>query len=477
MRNRDAIIIGGGISGASALHWLAKGGADAVLFERGDALGGVMGSYRNEAGALVETGPNSAQFNTPELIELVNDLKLTGHLVRPAPEAANRYIMRDGKLLPLPRSPKEFLRSSLLSGPAKRRLLREPFISAAPADAEESIAQFAERRLGSEVLDYAVNPFVSGIYAGRPELLSVRYALPLLHELEQSSGSLLKGGIRRMRARKKGRKKGEGESELRGMFSFIDGLSTLPRTIEERWKRYVRTGADIERIDHLGGSWHVVARGERFVAPHLVIATDALTASGLIADHDPEASAALRAVEYPPLAVVTSLYEREKVAHPLDGFGMLVPESEGRNILGVIFSSSLFPGRAPEGHVLLTTFVGGSRSPELALRSREEMEYDVHGELRRALGICAPPRSVDIRLWRRAIPQYNLGYGALLDAFTRAEESLPGFHLLGNYRGGVSVGDCVRSGHDVAEKILADGRGAATPASVGVEEERIEDGE
>ena len=148
MRNLDAIIIGGGISGAAALHWLAKGGADAMRFERGETRGGVMGSYRNAVGALVERGPNSAQFNRPELIELVNDLKLADQIVQPAPEAANRYIMREGKLLPVPRSPKEFINSPLFTRAAKRRMLREPFIPPAPADAEESIARFAERRLG-----------------------------------------------------------------------------------------------------------------------------------------------------------------------------------------------------------------------------------------------------------------------------------------------------------------------------------------
>jgi len=472
MRNLDAIIIGGGISGAAALHGLARGGADVILFERAESLGGVMGSSRNALGALVETGPNSAQFNTPELIGLINDLKLADRLVRPSDEASNRYIMREGRLVTAPRSPREFLRSTLLTPQAKRRLLREPFIASAPADSEESIAEFVERRLGREVLDYAVNPFISGVYAGRPELLSVRYALPLLHELEQGSGSLVKGGIKRMRARKKARRKGgEGGEELKGMFSFAEGLATLPRTIEERWRRYVRTGAEIERIDHIGGVWHVVVRGERFMAPRLVIATDAMAAADLIAEHDGAAASALRSIEYPPIVVATSVYDRDKVSHPLDGFGMLVPEVEGRNILGVIFSSSLFPGRVPDGKVLLTTFVGGSRSPELALRSREELEFDIHGELRRALGIFAPPLSVDLRLWRRAIPQYNLGYGSILDALAAAELRLPGLHMLGNYRGGVSVGHCVQSGMMLADRILSDGRlhGAASVEAAAAE--------
>lgn len=463
MRKHDVIIIGGGISGASALHWLASAGLDVLLLERTLSLGGVMGSRRNEHGALVETGPNSVQARGGALLDLIEDLGLAGAIVLPGEAAANRYIMRDGEIHAVPTGPKALFRSSLFSGSAKFRLLREPFVAPVSPDAEESVAQFVERRLGREVLDYAVNPFVSGVYAGRPEHLSVRYAFPLLHELERTSGSLVKGGIRRAKAGKKAKGKGkkEGMEDTReglpqkGIFSFAGGMGTLPRAIEERWRESIRFGASAEQIERDGGRWIVTASGETYAADHLIVATEAQAASGLIAHLDHVAASALRSIEHPPVAVASVLYDREAVAHPLDGFGLLIPEVEKRHILGVIFSSSLFPDRAPEGTVLLNAFIGGARSPELALRSREEMLYDVHGELRRTFGISARPRSFDLQVWPRAIPQYNLGYGTILAQLSAAEDRLEGLHLLGSYRGGVAVGDCVASARALAERIAA----------------------
>ncbi len=463
MRKHDVVIIGGGISGAAALHWLASAGLDVLLLERTLSLGGVMGSRRNEHGALVETGPNSIQAKGGALLDLIEDLGLAGAILLPGEAAANRYIMRNGEIHAAPTGPKALFRSSLFSGSAKFRLLREPFVAPVSPDAEESVAQFVERRLGREVLDYAVNPFVSGVYAGRPESLSVRYAFPLLHELERTSGSLVKGGIRRAKAGKKGKGKGKGKKEgmddsndglpRKGIFSFAGGMGTLPRAIEERWRDCIRFGAAAERIERDGSRWIVTASGETYAADHLIVATEAQAASGLIAHLDHVAASALRGIEHPPVAVASVLYDRQAVAHPLDGFGLLIPEVEKRNILGVIFSSTLFPDRAPEGTVLLTAFIGGARSPELALRSREEMLYDVHGELRRTFGISARPRSFDLQVWPRAIPQYNIGYGTILAQLSAAEDRLEGLHLLGSYRGGVAVGDCIASARALAERI------------------------
>jgi oxygen-dependent protoporphyrinogen oxidase len=453
MRRVDAIIIGGGISGAAALHWLARRGADVLLFERNLTLGGVMRSRRNEHGALVETGPNSIQFNTPFLSEMIDDLGIASAVIQPDAAAANRYIMRDGKLVAAPSGPKSFLRSGLFSASAKLRALREPFIPPAQGEHEESVARFVERRLGREFLDYAINPFVSGIYAGQPERLSIRYGFAKIYDLEQGSGSIIKGAIGLARKRRKARKGGAAGSERRGIFSFVDGLATLPCTIEERWKRMIRLGAAIERVERHGELWCVTHEGESFETPHLIVATEASAAAAIVDPFDRDLASVLRQIEYPPVAVASVLYNRSAIAHPLDGFGVLIPEVERRNLLGVIFTSTLFPNRAPEGMALLTAFIGGSRDPQLALRSREEIEFDVHGELRRTLGISARPIGFDLQVWPHAIPQYNLGYGAILDAIDSAEKRLPGFHLLGNYRGGVSVGDCVRSAREMADEI------------------------
>ncbi len=459
MHNHDVIIIGGGISGASALHWLASAGLDVLLLERNRSLGGVIGSRRNEQGALVEAGPNTVMARGGDLLDLIGELGLGDQIVQPGEGAAHRYIMRDGEIHAAPSGPKTLLRSSLLSATAKFRLLREPFVSAMSPDIEESVAQFVERRLGREVLDYAINPFVSGIYAGRPERLSVRYAFPLLHELERQSGSLVKGGIRRAKDRKKQKKKAQAEQNaaepLKGIFSLMEGMGMLPGAIQRRWHDRIRLGVSAERVERTGGRWRVAVAGETLNATHVIIAAEAYATAGLIAPLDREAALALASIEHPPVAVASVLYDRKSVVHPLDGFGLLIPEVEKRTILGVMFSSTLFPNRAPDGTVLLTAFVGGARSPELATRGHDEMVYDIHGELRRILGISARPISFDLHVWPRAIPQYNLGYGAVLAAIAAAESRLQGLHLLGSYRGGVAVGDCITAARALAGRVAA----------------------
>jgi oxygen-dependent protoporphyrinogen oxidase len=452
IRTVDAVIVGGGISGASLLHWMSRDGADVLLLERGSRLGGVIGSSRNGHGALVETGPNGTQLTNPQISELIDDLGISDQVLRASDAASNRYVMRDGKLHSLPTDPRSFLRTKLFSASARLRLVREPFIRPSPADAEESIAQFVERRLGREFLDYAINPFVAGIYAGRPERLSVRHAFPKLHALEQEYKSLIRGAIGKRKERKKGKESSPAKDRA-AMISFVDGMQTLPLAIQQRWGERVRTGTAVQTIERSGDGWRVVAGGDAFETPTLIVATDAFTAADLLAGTDPELAIALRRIEYPPVATAVSMYRRDAVAHPLDGFGLLIPQLERRSILGIIFSSTIYPNRTPEGFVLLTTFIGGARQPELALRSREEIEYDVHRELQRTLGISARPHAFSLNVWPHAIPQYNIGYGEILGAIEQAEGRHRGLHLLGNYRGGVSVADCVRSASLLAEQV------------------------
>ncbi|MBS1911961.1 MAG: protoporphyrinogen oxidase [Bacteroidetes bacterium] len=468
MSRHDVIIIGGGLTGASALHRLAREGANVILLERQMCLGGVARSRRNAHGALVESGPNSAQSGTPELAALIADLQLADKVVRPGEAAANRYIMRDGALLVAPTTPREFLRTALFNRRTRLRALRERFVAPAPADREESVAQFVERRLGRDVLDYAVDPFISGIYAGRPEHLSFRHAFPRLHSLEQTHGSLIRGAMRMQRQRRKARKHAskEGSSAAapeRGIFSFTEGMGMLPQTIQEYWHDLLRLDCMVERLERNGALWSVHAGGETYTAPDLIIATEADAAATLLAPIQPELGEVLRRIEHPPLAVATMLYGQPAVTHPLDGFGLLIPSSEHRRILGVIFSSTLFPGRAPEGTVLLTAFAGGARDPHRTAVSDEELLYEIHGELRRILGIASKPLSCDLQRWPRSIPQYNLGYQHVLDAIAATEERMPGLHLLGSYRGGVSVGDRVKAGWQLAERLLA---AAITPPAV-----------
>jgi oxygen-dependent protoporphyrinogen oxidase len=347
-------------------------------------------------------------------------------------------------------------------------LLREPFIRPAAADEEESVAQFVVRRLGREFLDYAINPFVSGVYAGRPERLSVRYAFPKLHALEQEYRSLIRGTIAKAREKKKAGKKGDAEPQASRdtprMISFDEGMQTLPHAIQKRWGERIETGVAVERIERHGGGWHVYTGSGVFQASRLIMATHAYGAAGLLVDLDPELAIVLRRIEYPPVGVAVSLYRRESVEHPLDGFGALIPAVERRGILGVIFSSTLFPNRAPDGMVVLTSFIGGARQPEYAQRDPDLIRFELHRELQRTLGISAPPVAVDLKVWQHAIPQYNVGYGEILSGIAQAEDRYPGLHLLGNYRGGVSVADCIRSGWELADRIGGGRRPQQEPA-------------
>lgn len=449
VREVGTIIIGGGISGGAALHRIASAGKDVLLLERNDRPGGVMVSERNDAGALIERGPNSIQSGNESLERLLEELNLTDRIVEADAAAANRYVLRGGRMISVPMNPRSLIETPLLSGRAKLRLLRERFVKPIAADREESVAEFIRRRLGREPLDYGVNPFVSGIYAGRPEDLSLRHAFPMLYQMEQQYGSLIGGAIRRAKERRRAGATASARPRRR-MFSFREGIAVLPNAIAERWKENVRTGAEVLRVERAGEGWRVTARTEgedrAFGCRNLVIATNAHAAASLLEGTDPSIARALRRIDYPPIAVVTLLYDRSAVRHPLDGFGLLCPEVEKRQVLGVIFSSTIFPSRAPQNTVLLTVFIGGARMPELALLPLEEIARIARGELAELLGAQGEPRTCDVAVWRNAIPQYNLGYGEILAAIAATEERFPGLHLLGNYRGGISVPDCVQSG-------------------------------
>ncbi len=456
-------MVGGGISGLACAWGLQKGGRDVLVLEAASRAGGTIGTARAD-GFLVEAGPNSTLDTTPLIGALLEDLGIAGLRIDAAPAARNRYILHQGQLCALPLSPAAFLATPLFSAGAKLRLLREPFIGRSPAAAEESVAAFVRRRLGSEFLDRAINPFVAGVYAGAPELLSVRAAFPKLHQLEQAYGSLILGQLLGARARSRDPEKSK---QSAAMFAFKDGMQTLTDALARRLRR-VEAGAEALSVQPGTGGYLVRtqrAGGLReFRARAVVLALPAYAAATLAAPFAPRAAAALGAIPYPPVAVAASAYRKGAIARGLDGFGFLVPQREGRRILGSIFSSTLFAGRAPDGFDLLTTFAGGMRQPALAQGSEAEIAEAVQAEHAEILG--APPRAdfMQVRRWPRAIPQYTLGHLARIAQVEDAERELPGLFFCANYRGGVSIGDCIRSAAVIAEQAGAFLRGAAPPA-------------
>lgn len=456
-------IIGAGITGLTAAFRLRRAGIPVTVYEASERAGGVIRSVREE-GFLAEEGPNTILETSPLITELVRDAGLGSRRLDPAPGSEARYLVRRGRPVALPSSPAGFLATRLFSARAKLAVLREPFLAKRTGGDEESVAQFVTRRLGREFLERAVDAMVAGIYAGDPVRLSVSQAFPKLAALEEEHGSLIRGQILGARERKK---RGEIAKDRATKFSFDEGLAVLPATLAGLLGESLRLRTRVVSITAIRGSWRVeteAGSGEHTAVIH------AGTAHGLstLRLQDDRAAVDLSgfsAIRHPPVASVVLGFRREDVAFPCSGFGVLIPGIENFRILGTIFSSSLFPNRAPAGHLTLTTYVGGERQPELALLPAGELEAVVCEDLKRLLGVRGAAVFRHITLWKRAIPQYNLGFGRHREAMSRLEERLSGFFLAGHYRDGISLGDSIVSGHKVAERVEKRLRSLESPSS------------
>ncbi|MCC7326412.1 MAG: protoporphyrinogen oxidase [Burkholderiales bacterium] len=448
----DTVVVGAGISGLTVAHSLQKRGRSVVVLESTPRAGGVIATVRRD-GSLYERGPNSTLDTSPRIGELLGELAIGAERADADAIAARRFIVRGGRLRELPASPSAFATTGTFTPAAKLRLLREPFIAPAPEGAEESIATFVRRRLGGEFLDYAIDPFVAGIYAGDPERISVAAAFPKLLALEQKYGSLIKGQVRGARERRKGRETAKNTAKS---FSFRQGMQTLTDALAARLP-----GLECEvRVGSLArdATAFVVAGkrdGDAIVrrARSVVLAAPAPAAGAIVVAVAPDAARALAGIAYAPIAIVVSVYRREDVGHPLAGFGFLVPKKESRSILGTLFSSSMFEGRAPEDTVLLTTFAGGRRNAEVLDLPDESLAATVRGELADLVGARGMPVWQEIVRWPQAIPQYDLGHLDRLRHVAAAEAAVPGLFFCANYREGVSVGDRIERGDAMAARV------------------------
>lgn len=446
----NVAIVGAGITGLTAAFRLQQRGVPVTVYEASDRPGGVIRSVRQD-GYLAEFGPNSVLDISPVIRALIRDLDLESRRLYSDPGAENRYLVRWKRPVQMPASPPRFLTCELFSWKAKLALLREPFVRAKTDDTEESVASFVLRRLGREWLDYAINPMIAGIYAGDPERLSVQHGFPKLAALEQRYGSLIKGQILGARERKR---KGEVSKQEAKKISFDEGLQVLTDTMHAKLGNAVELRNPVERLARLDAGWIVTsAAGERQHSAVLLAAPAYRLATLELAGDATGGLAFLGEIKYPPVASVVLGYRREDVAHPLDGFGMLVPAAEGLRILGTLYSSSLFPNRAPDGCVTLTSYVGGTRAPELARLPEDELVALTDADLRQLLGITGAPVFRHVMVYERAIPQYELGYGRFKDRMAELERHMPGLFFAGHYRDGISLADSMLSGDAVAGRI------------------------
>lgn len=437
--HKKVVVIGAGISGLVCAYRLKSLGADVLLLERSGRVGGVIRSEFVD-GFLIERGPNSAR-GTPELLELVRELGLADQLLR-GDRRAPAFVYFGGQLHRVPMGPGALLGSRLLSARGKLRLLAEPFIRKRADRGEESVASFFKRRLGAEVAHRLVAPFVSGIYAGDSERLSAQAAFPQIVELETAYGSLFRGALGRPRPAR-------GER----LCSFRLGMASLPEALAARLEGALALGCETIGLSRrAGGGFEVSFDGNSLSCGAVAIAAPAYEAARLVAPISEGLGGLLREIEYSPLSVIHLAYDESSIGVRLEGFGFLAAPGE-LSILGCVYSSKIFEGRAPEGRALLTVFVGGALNPGAVNMSDEELIAMAHSDLKRVLRIAQEPRPIAITRYERAIPQYNLGH---LDRVRRLEEMagrIGGLRLIGNYLRGVSIGDCIREAECAARSL------------------------
>lgn len=451
--NKKIIVIGAGISGLTSAYLLSKKGFDIKIFEKKDSVGGSIESIA-ERGFLFDRGPNSALETTPVIGQLIKELKLEPELLYASKQSNKRYILRDNKLHSLPMSPQGLLKTKLFSGKAKLRLMAEPFIGRSNDGYYQSLAEFVKRRLGQEFLDYAINPFVAGVYAGRPEDLSVKSAFPKLYALEENYGGLIVGTIRSMRERKR---RAEVAKQSAKMLSFKSGMIALPKAIEKYFGNNILLSTEVVSVDKNENGFSVSYNKNGVINKidcDAVLSTiPAYEASNIFTKYDKDFKTHTDAIYYPPVLVYYLVYDKKVIKQNLDGFGFLIPAKENKSFLGALWSSVIFSDRTDEDNAAFTLFIGGSRNPEFVKEDRISLLTKVRKEFESLMGISAEPIFTSERFWEKAIPQYNLGYIEHERFFDDFEKRNPGLYISGNFRGGISVGDCIKNAELVAEKI------------------------
>ncbi len=452
-------IVGGGIAGLSIAHAIRSRDprADLVVLERGERPGG---NVRSEVvdGYTCEWGPDGFLDNAPETLRLVESVGLSDRVCRSSDAARRRFIFRNGRLHELPGGPGSFLRSGLLSARGKARLGWEPFARPRPDGSDETIHEFASRRIGVEGASILVDSMVSGVFAGDAGALSLRACFPRMWEMETEYGGL----FRAMLALRKRRRRGDAMGAPAGtLTSFTGGMEDLIRGVAATLDGALKTsaGAIALRKSVIPRRFSVSTAAGIVDADVLVLAGPSSEAADLLTPHDPALGALLGGIATAPIAVVCLGYDEGAVTRdrgPLDGFGFLVPRGERIRILGALWETSIYPRRAPEGKALIRVMIGGARDPQAVELDDAELLRIVRSELATTMGLHARPEFVRIIRHRRGIPQYTVGHLSRLERIDARLKEHPGLYLAGNSYRGVSINSCVAEAGPLAERILTD---------------------
>jgi oxygen-dependent protoporphyrinogen oxidase len=495
---KRVVIIGGGITGLAAAHRLLERShesgkqVDLTVLEAGSRVGGIV-QTRERDGFLLESGPDSFISEKPEALALVKRLGLESHLIETNQHHRRSFIVRQGRLLPLPEgfhllAPSRlwpFVKTGIFSWSGKARMALDLLLPRRGLNgnktgnkADESLAEFVRRRLGTEALERMAQPMVGGIYTADPERLSLQATMPRFLEMEREHRSL----IRALRKQNSRTVSEEGGSETSGaryslFLSFDRGMQVLTDTLEERisslgsqlstgeasGQTAIRVNTAVESITLEEGiserspKWKLTTSGhETLHADAICLALPAYVSSRLLGTVDPQMAAELAEISYASSSTINLGFKREDIPHPLDGFGFVVPFIEKRSLIACTFSSVKFAGRAPAGDVLVRAFVGGALQPELLELDEDELLGRVLGDLRELLGIERAPLFSEVTKWERSMPQYHVGHLERVKRIEARLAALSSLVLAGNAYLGLGIPDCIRSGEAAADRIYED---------------------
>jgi protoporphyrinogen/coproporphyrinogen III oxidase len=468
--NRRVVVVGGGIAGLAAAHRLIEVkkekslDIEVVLLEASTRLGGAIVTER-VGDFLVEAGPDSFITEKPWALRLCERLDLTSRLVSTQAENHKIYIVHRGKLEALPEgffllAPTRFwpfVQTPLFSLAGKLRMAAEILLPRSAMNGDESLGSFVRRRFGAEALDRVAQPLIGGIYAADPDKLSLSATMPRFKEIERSRRSITLSMISEQRRRARNRETGSGArwslfvTLAGGMREFVDAIvMRLP-------EGSLRLNSPVTNLNYDSRKkiWRIGLGGNGFLeASALILATPTFSAGEMLGTVADRVADQLNKISYASTATVNLSYRRQDFPRPLDSFGFVVPAIESRKIMACTFSSLKYPGRAPEGYVLLRAFVGGSLQPQLFQDDDLTMEKNVRDELASLLGVTAPP--VFSRIWRHpnSMPQYHVGHGARIKQIETSLSKIPTLALAGSAYHGVGISDCVRTGEQAAERIV-----------------------
>lgn len=475
MKMKRVVVIGGGIAGLAAAYSLREhrkpGDKDfeIVLIERKDRLGGNIRTEK-DSGFLIEGGPDCFLSEKPWAMELCKRIGLEDELLNTNEANRKTFVLSGGKLHELPEGvilmiPTRIMplaTSSLISIPGKIRMGLEVFIPRKKDKGDETLGSFVRRRLGQEVLDKIAEPLVAGVHAGDPETMSVRASFPKFVQLEEEHGSLIKGMLKRMELMKKTHM-APGASPKKKVTMFLtlkgglsDFVNTLAGRLEGFADTHIKKGLSVKSVLSVDGGYEVAFEGGEpsMRADAVVVAAPAYAASAVLSELDKALSEKLLTIPYVSTATVSIAFKKKDVAHPLNGFGFVVPRTEKRGIMAATWTSVKFSHRAPDDSVLIRCFVGGAKNMELVSLNDEEMIKMVRKELREIMGIEAEPVLARVFRWINSMPQYTVGHEERIASIEEMVSRHPGLYITGSAYHGIGISDSIRNGEVVAKKII-----------------------